>query len=330
MRAFVTGGTGLLGNNLVRTLLAHGWEVTALVRQRAKAAAVLGDVAIGLVEGDLEGLAAWQHHLAGHDVVFHTAAMFREYDGTDPDAWRRLLAVNVEGTVALAAAAAGRGVPRFVDTSTGGVIGRAPDGGPGDEDAPPPPIAYENLYFRSKLETLDRLRAVADATGLAVVHVHPGWMFGPYDAAPTAAGQLVRDFLAGALPAVPAGGTSVADARDVAFGMMRAAERGAAGSRWVLAGRYATLADIADGLAAVSGRPAPRLRLPAWLSLAVAWASERWSAWTGTPSLITVMGVKTLQAGLEARSTRAERELGVTFRPLEETLRDAVGWARGG
>lgn len=330
MRAFVTGGTGMLGNNLVRTLVEHGWEVRALCRQRAKAERVLGGLAVEWVEGDLEGLAGWEGALAGCEVVFHTAAMFREYDGTDPDAWSSLLRVNVDGTLALAEAAARRGVRRFVDTSTGGIIGPAADGGAGHEDSPPGPIAYENLYFRSKLETLKRLDEVGAQRGLEIIHIHPGWMFGPYDAAPTAAGRLVQDFLAGRLPAVPAGGSTIADARDVAFGMMRAAEKAPPGSRWVLGGHHATLGEVVALLAEISGRPAPRLHLPGWLALAFAWVSERVDRLLSRPSLITVMAMKTVQSGLRLDSTRAERDLGVRFRPLRETMTDVVGWVGQG
>lgn len=325
MRAFVTGGTGLLGNNLIRTLLDHGWTVRALARSRTKAQRVLGDRDVDWVEGDLDDVGGWAGAISGSEVLFHTAAMFREYDG-DPKAWERLVATNVEGTLAVARAAAASGVRRFVDTSTGGLIGTKPDGSPGDETSDPPPIAHQNLYFRSKLETLPKLEALGRETGLEILHIHPGWMFGPHDGAPTAAGRLVADFLAGQLPVIPAGGSTVADARDVAFGMMRAAERGAPGSRWVLGGRYADLWDVGTTLAEVTGRPKPRFYLPDTPALGFAWASERWGELTGKPSLVTVMAMHTMQARHRIDSARAERELGVVFRPLAETLRDCAAW----
>jgi dihydroflavonol-4-reductase len=260
------------------------------------------------------------------DVVFHTAAMFREYDGTDPDAWARLTRVNVEGTVGLAREAAARGVRRFVDTSTGGIIGHRPDGSPGDIDDPVPAIARENLYFRSKLETLDRLTEVARETGLEVISIHPGWMFGPHDAAPTAAGRLVADFVAGKLPVCPAGGSTIADARDVARGMRLAAERAPAGSRWVLGGSYAELTEVTRVLAEVTGAAPPRVHLGDGTSLAFARLAEGVGRLLGRPSLVTVMAMKTMQARHHLDSSRAERELGVTFRPLRETLADTARW----
>jgi dihydroflavonol-4-reductase len=191
MKAFVTGGTGLLGNNLVRALRAEGHAVAALVRSETKARKLLGDTGAELIRGDMEDVPAFADALAGSDVVFHAAAYFREYYSAG-DHWQKLEAINVRGTLALAEAARARGVRRVVSTNSSGTIGFGPDGGPGSEDTPPAPIARENLYFRSKLLGSDRLREVAARTGLEVVEVLPGWMFGPWDAAPTASGRMMN------------------------------------------------------------------------------------------------------------------------------------------
>ncbi|MFP2926817.1 NAD-dependent epimerase/dehydratase family protein [Pyxidicoccus sp. 3LG] len=205
MHAFVTGSTGLLGNNLVRALVARGHRVKALARSPAKAREVLGGLAgVEVVRGDMEDVKGFEDALAGCDVVFHTAAYFREYYAPG-DHWPRLHAINVKGTVELAEAAHRHGVKRFLDVSSSGTVGLKPDGSPGDEDTPPAPLAATNLYFKSKVESERELKAFGERTGLPVVFILPGWMFGPWDAGPTAAGQLVRDFLARKLPAVPDG-----------------------------------------------------------------------------------------------------------------------------
>src|SRR5690606_8163623 len=115
------------------------------------------------------------------------------------------------------------GVSAFVHTSSSGTIGRKPDGSAGDEDTPPSPRQLENLYFRSKYDGEQMIRAWTPTGGLRVIEILPGWMFGPGDAAPTAAGKLIFDVLAGKVPAVPDGGTSIVDARDVARAMLNAA-----------------------------------------------------------------------------------------------------------
>jgi dihydroflavonol-4-reductase len=105
MKAFVTGATGLLGNNLVRELLGRGYEVKALVRSREKAEKLFGDLAIEYVVGDMEDVPAFAAELAGSDVLFHTAAYFREYYQPGEDHWGKLKRINIDGTVEILNAA---------------------------------------------------------------------------------------------------------------------------------------------------------------------------------------------------------------------------------
>ncbi len=327
MKAFVTGATGLLGNNLVRALLAEGHSVRALVRSETKARRLLGDVGAELVFGDMEDVPGFSSALWDCDVVFHTAAYFREYYAVG-DHWPKLEAINVHGTLALAEAAHARGVRRLIHTSSSATVGLRVDGSSGDENTPPAPVADTNLYFKSKVIADRRLRELTDRLGLDVVRILPGWMFGPWDAAPTSSGRLVLDFLAGALPAIPPGGMNAVDARDVAEGMIRAAERGLTGDSYILGGPFTTLAGVADTLAQVTGLPAPRARIPYAVALVYARLAETWARITGGETLITVAAVRAMHAELRVSSNKALRELGWRYRPLNETLRDEVAWYR--
>src|SRR5438876_11940024 len=78
MRAFVTGSTGLLGNNLARLLLRAGHEVWALARSEEKARRELGDTAARIVVGDVRKVDEFAYDLKGVEEVFHTAAYFRD------------------------------------------------------------------------------------------------------------------------------------------------------------------------------------------------------------------------------------------------------------
>ena len=79
MKVFVTGATGLLGGNLVRALRAEGHSVRALVRSKEKAQRHLADTGAELVVGDMEDVPGFAGALDGAEVLFHTAAYFREY-----------------------------------------------------------------------------------------------------------------------------------------------------------------------------------------------------------------------------------------------------------
>ena len=324
MRVFVTGSTGLLGNNLVRTLLADGHEVIGLTRSLEKFERMLGDTSATPVQGDMLAIDGFAAHLDGCDAVFHTAAYFREYYEPGDHA-EKLKAINIDATLALMAEADRRGVKAFVHTSSSGTIGIREDGSAGDEDTPPSAEQLTNLYFRSKWDGDEEIRAWQPPSGMRVVEILPGWMFGPGDAAPTNAGQIVLDFLDGKFPAVPDGGTCVVDARDVARAAVDAVDR-PHGERYCVAGRYLSLRDVIDAIAAASGRKAPGLDLPLWLALSYARMSEAWASLTGGRAAASYEGIKTMGQKHRISSAKAERELGATFRPFEETARDVLAW----
>src|ERR1700752_879292 len=237
MKAFVTGSTGLLGNNLVRMLVERGDQVVGLVRSEEKGRRLLGDVDATLVRGDMRDVAGFAAALDGCEAVFHTAAYFREYYQPGDHA-AQLQDINIKATLALMAEADRRGGQRFVHTSSGGAIGMRPDGTPGDEETPPGPFQMQNLYFRSKVEGDGAIRAWNPSRGLEVVEILPGWMWGPGDAAPTAAGRVALDFLARKIPGIVDGGACVVDAGDVAAAMIAAVRKGRTGERYIVAGEY--------------------------------------------------------------------------------------------
>ncbi|SFR59490.1 NAD-dependent epimerase/dehydratase family protein [Halogeometricum limi] len=327
MKAFVTGSTGLLGNALVRRLEAEGHEVTALVRSPEKAERILGDTDARIVVGDVTDVGEFADELRGHDVLFHAAAYFREYYGVG-DHTARLRAVNVDATVDLLVAAEEAGVGRAVHVSSSGTVGPRRDGSPSDESDCIDPTETENYYFRSKVLAERAVEQFLDEHEMDVVMVLPGVMVGPGDAAPTVMGRVVLDLVAGRVFAIPEGGLSFVDVRDVAEATVAAAERGARGERYVVGGRYRTMAEFAATVGRLTGVRAPRRVLPYRVGLAVGLASELAARVRGGDPLVSRAAVHSVHEGVELSSAKAKRELGVTFRPLEETLRDEVEWFR--
>ncbi len=327
MRVFVTGATGLLGGNIVNAFLAAGHAVKALARDPSKAAGLYGPGDVSVVRGDLSDAGGFARELAGCELVVHAAAYFREYYGPGKH-WDMLYRTNVDGTRDVLQACADQGVGKVVYISTSGLIGPPRTGRVSDESTPPGRRTHENLYFRSKLLAEEAIVEWNREHPMPVVHILPGWMFGPGDTGPTGSGRMVLDFLARKLPGAPPGRASVVDARDVADAVVRAAERGRAGERYLVAGRPVTLKEILETLARVSGVAAPRLRLPYRAMLGFAHVSQFVSRVTGAPTLVTPEAIKTLQEDYDMSSAKAVRELGVTFRPLDETLRDEIAWFR--
>ncbi len=113
MQAFVTGSTGLLGNNLVQLLVEQGYKVKALVRSKTKAAKLFGDLDVSLVEGDMLDIDSFASELVGCNVLFHTAAYFREYYQPG-NHWEMLENINVKGTIKLLTAAEKQGIKKVI------------------------------------------------------------------------------------------------------------------------------------------------------------------------------------------------------------------------
>jgi dihydroflavonol-4-reductase len=273
----------------------------------------------------MENVAGFAEHLKGRDVLFHTAAYFREYYQPG-DHWPKLEKINIQGTVELLEAADKHGVKKAIHVSSSGVIGEDDSKKIGDENTQASGLALENLYFRSKVETEKAIASFLKTHTMPVVMILPGWMYGPGDAAPTSAGQLVQDFLTRKLPGVLNGGASIADARDVAQAMIEAVEKGKNGERYIVGGKLYKLADIMKTLEKVSGVAAPTFQIPTPLALTIAWLSQTVARLTGGTTLLTVSGIKTIDNPHQISSAKAERELSASFRPLEDTLRDTVNW----
>jgi dihydroflavonol-4-reductase len=328
MRAFVTGSTGLLGINLVRVLHQAGHEVWALARSKEKAQQTLGDMTARIVVGDIRKVAEFAPCLKGVDVVFHTAAYFREYY-TPGDHSNAVELTNVKGTMELAQAAHAMGVGKMIHTSSAGIVGLQADGSPGDERTPPWPGVTSNLYLNSKRKVEPLLFKFAREKGFFVASALPAWMWGPHDVGPTPSGKLVYDALANKLPPmVPPGGSAVVDARDVAIAMLRIAQVGLSGERYILSGGFAELTDIVANLAAWTGAKPPKRQIPFGAAIALATAAETWSRITGNDSPMSVEAIRLMNARLRVTAAKAEKELGVTFRRFPVTLADTVAWAR--
>lgn len=331
--AFVTGATGLLGSNLVRILLEQGYQVRALARSPEKARRQFASEeqmpGLTIVEGDMERIDAFSPALQGCDIVFHTAAYFRESYGGGRH-WVRLKTINVDGTRQLLESAYRAGIRRFVQTSSIAVL-NGPRGGLIDETMVRDEADADD-YYRSKILS-DRMvtEALDRHPDLFACFVLPGWMHGPGDMGPTSAGQFTLDYLHGHLPGVPPGTFSFVDARDVALALVLAAKKGLRGERYLAAGRHVAMRDLMQDYAQVTGIAAPKRALPPALLWAVAGFQEVLAGLTGKAALMSLATVRLMLR--EAERTRfnhrkSERYLGLAFRPICQTIADEVEWFR--
>jgi len=322
MRAFVTGGTGFIGSAIVRALLADGHEVRALVRHGSDRHNLDG-LDLETWEGDLLDRDSLLRGLAGCQQLFHAAADYRLWT-PDPAAMYR---ANVDGTRTVLEVALRSGVERVVYTSSVGTLGNRGDGPPGTEETPVSLGEMVGDYKRSKF-LAEREAESFIPRGLPLVIVNPSTPVGPRDVRPTPTGKMIVDFLGGRMPAYLDTGLNLIDVDDCARGHLLAAGRGRIGSKYILGGENLALAEIFRLLGEISGRTAPRVRLPYLPVLAAAHLNEAIARITGREPLIPVAGVKMAAKKMFFDSSRARAELGLVTRPAAEALARAVEWFR--
>ncbi len=322
LKAFLTGATGFVGGHLLNELLASGSGVRCLVRERSKLRHPAG-APVEAVEGDLRDAASLAGALDGCDVAYHCAADYRLYARRPED----LYETNVDGTRNVLAEAARARVTRVVYTSSVGALGLEPDGSPADEETP---VSLEDMvghYKRSKF-LAERVADEWAGKGLPVVIVNPSTPVGEADVKPTATGRIIVDFLNGRVPAWVDTGLNLIDVRDVAVGHLLAAELGRPGRKYILGCSNMSLRRIYSVLADLSGRRAPRVRLPHAVPLAVGAIDTAVSRLLGREPRVALESVRLARHRMYFSADRAVRELGLPQSPVEAALARAVEWFR--
>jgi dihydroflavonol-4-reductase len=320
MRALVTGASGFVGAAVARALLAGGMQVRALVREHSNRRN-LEALDVQSVLGDLADPPALERALEGCEALFHVAADYRLWT-PDPQALYRS---NVEGTRNIVNAAQRGGVKRIVYTSSVATVGLRSDGRPSDETDAGTLGEMIGHYKRSKFLAEAWVLEAARA-GAPIVVVNPSTPVGPGDVKPTPTGRLVLDAATGRMPAYVDTGLNIVHVDDVAAGHLLAFEHGRSGERYILGGTDLSLERILSMIAASSGRPAPRLRLPRPALLPLAYAAEAIARISGRETRITVDGVRMARHRMYFSSAKAVRELGYRWRPAQQAIDDAVRW----
>ncbi|MCL6566367.1 MAG: NAD-dependent epimerase/dehydratase family protein [Acidobacteriia bacterium] len=319
-RTLVTGASGFLGSHVVRQLVARGEPVRVLLRPSSQRRALDG-LEVEYAWGDLRDPAALRAALRGVRYVFHVAADYRLW-ARHP---REIYESNVTGTRNLLAAAAEAGVERFLYTSSVATIAVPRPGALPNEATETRLQEMIGHYKRSKWLAEQEARAAAQR-GLPVVIVNPTTPVGPGDWKPTPTGRIILDFLRGQMPAYVDTGLNLVPVEDVAAGHLLARERGRPGERYILGGENLSLREILSILARITGRPAPRLRLPHWVAMLVAWVDTGLAGLDDRAPRVPLEGVRMARHRMFVDDSRARRELGFAPGSVAAALERAVRW----
>ena len=195
IKAFVTGGTGFIGANLVRLLLQEGYEVRALVRPQSNLEN-LKNLDIEIVKGDLNDLNLTEK-IRGCNVLFHVAAHYSLYQA-DKD---KLYESNVLGTRSILNAAKQANIERIIYTSSVAAIGVGNPGEIVNETYQSPINELVGHYKKSKYWAEQEAKK-AIINGQDIVIVNPSAPIGPLDIKPTPTGEIILRFLRQKMPSL--------------------------------------------------------------------------------------------------------------------------------
>ena len=320
MDSLVTGGTGFVGANLVRELLADGQTVRVLARPGSDRRGLEG-CRVEMADGDLLDRDSIRAAVRGARRVYHVAADYRLW-ARDP---RDLYRANVDGTRHVLEAAAEAGAERIVYTSTVGALGIPKDGTPGDETSP---VGLEDMVgpYKASKFLAERVAEELAARGAPVVIVNPSAPLGPWDIKPTPTGQMIVDFLKSKMVGSVDTGLNIVHVRDVARGHILAADRGTIGQKYVLGNRNMSLIEIFRALAALTGVRAPRFRVPYGVAWLAAFCMEGAARVTGGTPEVPLNAVRMARKRMYFSAAKAARELGLPQTPVEDAMREAVTW----
>ncbi|MBX3411550.1 MAG: NAD-dependent epimerase/dehydratase family protein [Pirellulales bacterium] len=317
MVTLVTGATGLVGNNVVRCLLADGQPVRALVRTSSSPRALSG-LRVELVRGSVcdpdDALRACQ----GVERVIHCA-------GYVQIGWSNLAthrAVNVGGTRNMASASRAVGA-RMVHVSSVDALGMGTREHPADENQGPSPHIL-CPYVTSKREAEQAVEREA-AAGLDSVIVNPNFVLGPWDWKPSS-GRMLLEIARGRGLIAPPGGNDFCDARDVAQGIVAAGARGQAGRRYILGGVPLSYVEAWQLFAKASGVRAPLAVAPQWLLRAAGLAGDAWGKLCRREPDVNSAATAISARPHHYSSARAIAELGYHVRDIRETVNDTWDW----
>lgn len=316
----MTGGTGLLGNSVIRELLSRDESVRALCRKGTDHEPFQG-LDVEIVEGDLSCADAIEAAIQGCDAAIHCAAQIHL-------GWRRLdecRKVNVAGTRALVEGCKKHGA-RLIHVSTVDTLPAAVSKEePIDESAGAGVAKVPCSYVISKREAEQVVTEAISSEDLDAVILHPGLMMGPYDWKPSS-GRMLLEVSKAPVAIAPTGGGSVCDARDVARAIVNAITMASTGENYVLAGENLTYVELWRKILKVTGKRKSVIRMgpvvrvvgkliDCFTHFAPSWEGDINGASMKMGSLLHYYS-----------SAKAEKCLEYSTRDVDQSLTDAWKW----
>jgi dihydroflavonol-4-reductase len=315
----VTGATGHVGNVLVRKLLKRGEKVRALLLPGECRESISG-LNIEAYEGDVLNLDSVFESMRGVCGIFHLAGIISIMPGQNPFVRN----VNVDGTKNILRAAMESGIKKLIYTSSIHAIQRVKNGVI-DETVPYDMNNPYGAYDRSKAEaTLEVLNAAH--TGLEAVVACPTGVIGPYDFRRSMMGAVIHDAAAAKPTLYVDGAYDFVDVRDVADGLISAAENGQRGESYILSGQKTTVRYLLETVREITGKNFFQMKIPFDLAKFASLFTPMYYQLAKATPRFTPYSLEVLQSNSNISHAKATQELGYSPRSLYESIKDTVKW----
>ena len=324
----VTGAAGFLGSNIVRQLVERGEKIRAYVLPGDKSAEYLPE-GTEIMYGDLLDMEALKRFFDVPEeydtVVLHIASIVT----VNPDYSQKVMDVNVGGTENIVSLCKERNVSKLVYCSSTGAIPEEKDGAirECEGEIPIDPDRIRGCYSLSKaLATNIVLKAAKE--GLDACVVHPSGILGPEDFAMGETTKTLVDIINGQMPAGINGSFNLCDVRDLADGVISAADKGQSGECYILGNEPVTFKEFSKLVSEESGCMPVKFFLPIGLANLMAGYMEKRAKKKGEKPLMTTFSVYNLARNNNFDSEKARNDLGYKTRSYRETIRDEIKWLK--
>jgi dihydroflavonol-4-reductase len=319
-KKLVIGASGFLGSHVTRQLVAAGEDVRVMLR-RTSSTKGIDDLAVERCYGDVFDDAALGAAMTGCDVVYYCVV--------DARMWLRdpapLFRTNVEGLRHVLDAAVNADLVKFVFTSSTGTLAiRANSAHRLVTEDDPHNWNDGGAYIESRVAAEDLVMSYARDKGLPAVALCVANTYGPRDWAPTPHGSAIALVAAGKFPFYLGFSAEVVGIEDAARAMLLAAEKGRNGHRYIISDRYMSTRELHDIAARAVGRRPPRIPIPLPVLRAGARLNDLAARVLRRDLPFAYVGIRMAELMSPLDHGKAERELGWTPRPVEESIREAA------